>query len=145
LRHQWERRLKGNVCLFDVRRQICLRSGFSKFGCWDGNQKLDRSARSGAGMGIKNSTGSARSGAGMGIKNSTGQRDRVLGQDCQKLDRFSKIGCWDGNQKLDRSATSAGTDVKNSGCMRRVQGQKMSKTRDVCDKCRGCDARNLER
>jgi hypothetical protein len=94
-----------------------------------GIKKLDRSARSGAGMEIKNSTGSARLGAGTGIvKNSTGQRDWVRGQDCQKLDRFSEIGCWDGNQKLDRSATSAGTE--------------MSKTRDVCDKCRDIDIKN---
>jgi hypothetical protein len=85
--------------------------------CWDGNQKLDRSARSSAGM---------------EIKNLTGQRDWVLGQGLSKTRHVSKIGCWDGNQKLDRSTTSAGAampetqdvwdecrdrNIKNSGCM----------------------------
>jgi hypothetical protein len=43
---QWEQRLKDKVCLFDVKFQICLRSEFSEIGCWDRNQKLDRSTMS---------------------------------------------------------------------------------------------------
>jgi hypothetical protein len=39
------------------------------------SKKFVRSAKSGAGMGIKNVTGSARLGARMGIKNSMGQQD----------------------------------------------------------------------
>jgi hypothetical protein len=41
----------------------------SEIGCWDGNQKLSRSARLGAGRGIvKNSIGWVRLGAGMEMK-----------------------------------------------------------------------------
>jgi hypothetical protein len=56
------------------------------------------------------------------------QRDWVLGQGLSKTRQVSEIGHWDGNQKLDRSAMSAGTE--------------MSKTRDVCDECRDRDVKN---
>jgi Domain of unknown function (DUF4219) len=76
---------KAMSAFFDVRLQICLSSEFSEIRCWDRDcQKLDRSVGLGAGTRIvKNSTGSARSGAGMKIKNSTGLR-RVQGQKMSK-------------------------------------------------------------
>jgi hypothetical protein len=116
LRHQWERHLKGNVCLFHVRCQICLRSGFSEIGCWDGKSKTRQVSE-------------------------VGCWDRN-----QKLDRFSEIECWDRDcQKLDKSARSgAGTGiVRNSTSQRdRVLGQGLSKTRQVCNECRDRDVEN---
>jgi gag-polypeptide of LTR copia-type len=56
------------------------------------------------------------------------QRHQVLGWE-SKTQWVNEIGCWDGNQNLDRSASSgAGTGiVKNSTGLRRVQGQRCQK------------------